>query len=94
MTNTHDAHLQGLTDKELRSVITQILDETIRLECLPSELWVAVRMFAEDEDSMQLYGVGILHQEEYPREYDWSYTPGHQVLREVQEVLKTRAILS
>jgi len=88
--NTFDAHLQGLTNQELDSVARQILDEAQRLECFPNDLWVAVRMTALDEDSMQLYAVGMVHSKEYPKGYDWTYTPGGQVLREVEGILRTR----
>jgi hypothetical protein len=90
MTNTHDAHLQGLTNQELDSIARQILDEAKRLECLPNDLWTAVRMTAENEDSMSLYAVGMIHSDEYPKGHDWTYTPGGQILREVEGILRDR----
>lgn len=88
--NTHDAHLQGLTNQELDSIARQILDEAKRLECFPNDLWTAVRMTALDDKSMALYAVGMVHSEEYPKGHDWTYTPGRQVVREIEHILNAR----
>lgn len=88
--NTHDAHLQGLTNQELDSVARQILDEAKRLECFPNDLWTAVRMTAMDDESMVLHAVGMVHSDEYPKGHDWTYTPGGQVVREIEHILHAR----
>jgi hypothetical protein len=81
--DTYAAVVNQLTNQQLDQVARAILVEASRLEKLPRDLEVAVRMAGDD-----LAAVDV--REEISQGSMWSYTPGHQVLREVESELHSR----
>jgi hypothetical protein len=81
--DTYAAVVNQLTNRQLDQVARAILVEASRLEKLPRDLEVAVRMAGDD-----LAAVDV--REEISQGAMWSYTPGHQVLREVEAELHSR----